>query len=243
MLYRQTSRNFLTNQDLEQLEQIRSNTLLSATQRAEAIFSIVLEARLRLVNPEVASAVREMSRNFVGPTLGSTPSGIYYPIGGISVTSPLALMKSAVDYYIRIHELAHANQWMGVLRGQARPQLGRRGVIYYLQESDAMALEWQFLRQIPLVDRRALRELISSLPKIKGIRKLVLMQVLEDADLPFDQYVEKQRALGRYPKNRVLAEQAIVGFIEDHPDVIRIAFLLATFSAVSLALSSVFPGP
>ena len=70
----------------------------------------------------------------------------------------------------------------------------------YLKEVDSIALEWQYLRQIPKADRDSLVPVIERNSKISAIYKGYVIKALETADLPFQEYLKIQQPLRGYSK-------------------------------------------
>lgn len=199
ILYQETRRGkFLSDADAMAVEAIEKGSA-PAAEKARLIFQRVLEARLSFTEPEVAAHVRAtLAKIRVGS--GRNVDGNYNPIfrkAGVSL--PPYLFESAVEYMVKIHELEHALQ---------HKTLSNRGHIFglpftkqrLLAESDAISLEWQYLRRVPVEVRAEIREKLLADTEMNGTIRGWVVAALESADEPFQTYIQRQRALGRYSK-------------------------------------------
>lgn len=182
-------------------------------ERAAAVFTIVLESRLRLVDPAVAREVRETAQS-IQRRYGDTINGMMYSSQALRgyrgyTLVPLELAGSAIEQMVRMHELAHTLQteykksvkYVGRRAGARQKKIEK-----YFQEADAMTLEWRYLRSIPYEDRQALMAMIKANEKVDPYVKKVFVTALRDAGLPLRYYMDSQHYLGRYSKYAVFGD-------------------------------------
>jgi len=208
-LYRDTRAGaYITEDDKAKIQAINESTQYDSRKKAQLVFNQVLDARLRNADPAVAAHVNKV-REQVTRTIGADINGEYSIITRhAEVIVPDYLAESSVEYMVKIHELEHAYQDK-FLRSHGRLFLEFGTKKKMLLESDAMALEWNYIRQIPVKEREKLIELIQADTKMTG-GKLSLIAALKNADHSFQQFVDGERALGRYDNVSIAAENKVM---------------------------------
>lgn len=221
------SKAFYSSEDQKKFEAISTDPKLDRNGRAKAIFETVLEARLRVLKPEVAASIRKVQKEAEINSINTVQGYAYtsrsnkffrHPKAGkIVVERPIELAETAIEYFLKIHELEHATQdrvlqilrEAGVRLDTVVPSIEVDYVFKkYLSEDGTMALEWRYLNSIPELDRRQLIEVVRE-TNLSDYDKKFLERILENASLSLRDYLLLERKAGRYSKNQITRAAAM----------------------------------
>jgi hypothetical protein len=213
-LYQETRRAaFLDKDDQAEIARLAADASLSSGQKSRLIFERILEARIRHAEPDVARHVRD-SLAKMRKSHRRTVDGFYNPLLRRSEASvPEYLDESAVEFMVKIHEMQHAYQ---------HQFLRKRGRVFAITgtkkrlraESDAMSLEKIYLRSIPREVREELLVKLRADGKMNKKVKSWIEAALVNADASTQDYLKKQRSLGRYSKLSVdVPNKFMVGIV------------------------------
>lgn len=193
-----------------QVESIYNRELKFSPEDLEEIFNLYMKERMSVLTREQQLSVREvMESGFRFKIYLNDPDSIppfeanaHRGFDMIFLTLPASVYQTALDYFIRVHELEHIVQYAVMGKG-IFSELHPTQILNQLNtEKGAMRSEASFLKLFP---EEYLRSLIVAWRKdshLKGLADEVFESVVNHAieSQDVDEYVRLQWKAGRYPK-------------------------------------------
>jgi hypothetical protein len=199
-----------------------SDTQLPEQIRAQGAFEDLMEARLRELPPEVRASVIRIKKGVI--TTYPADEIAQYERRQVHVFLPKEHWKTAVSYFIQVHELEHAIQvaMEAHLSAQAKDSLQYRTQVIHLTETGAMAAEYHYLKLIPAQEKRKLaKEILSHKGLKRRFRKHISRILLNSIDLTLPEYLAAERPPRAYTKGWILTDLIIEEGIQGFSDFLR----------------------
>lgn len=206
----ETEVSHITAEDEARIAAVFDRKDLGSREKARQSYEIATEARLRSLPKQDAEAVRRIMANARAP-LRSRGEPIVSQVSTyrfgfedtVYLRLPEPLRGTLVEYFARYHEMEH------LLQHRAGREFAGKKLFHHLLsdselrfvlEKGAMRREFEFLRTLPLEDRRQIVAALAEVPELpRGETASLARQLLTTSDTP-EAYLEVEWKAGRYSR-------------------------------------------
>lgn len=243
-LNRSISKGFVRPETKVKIQAIFEDLSLMPPSKAEAVFDLVLEDRLRLLDPEDQKYIRDFLKSRVvreKPNFRNQGhSGLDTLKGEILLSVPDSARRTVLEYGILLHEIEHVIQERA--RDKAVPgkikkwiqEIKGEDIAYFHREVGAMLAEHEYISSIPLEVRAALKKQLQFYtdPNLPSPVKEFYLRFLDAEEAAPALRVRREHKAGRYNKestarlDTLAKERARYQVAET---ALPVAFLGATF--------------